>query len=132
MFSEKRQFGDWGEKVARKYLEEKGYQILESNFRKKWGEIDLVALKKKGRILPKGESLVFVEVKTSFDNRSFLAAQNVHPQKQRRLINAARSYLKEKKISPNFPWQIDILLVGYNQSSGLCQVEHIENAVWAT
>lgn len=130
MITPKRQFGDWGENVALKYLREKGYQILERNFRKKWGEIDLVVLKTKGKILPKGESLVFVEVKTALNPYAFLASQNVHFKKQRRLINAARSYLKEKKISPEMPWQIDVLTVGYDQATGLCQVNHIENAVW--
>ena len=55
MPSQKRKFGDVGELIAEKYLKERGYEIMDRNFRKTYGEIDLIA-KKNG-------VLVFVEVK---------------------------------------------------------------------
>ncbi len=53
--------GDRGEKLAKEYLQIKGYKILGKNYRSKWGEIDIVAKDK--------EVVVFVEVKTKTDNR---------------------------------------------------------------
>ena len=53
---ERTRFGDWGEEYARRFLEQKGYSIIEAKYRGKYGEIDLVAWE--------GECLVFVEVKS--------------------------------------------------------------------
>ena len=54
--SKKRKIGDRGEEIACKYLENKGFSIIERNYWRPWGEIDIVA--KKGSILS------FVEVKS--------------------------------------------------------------------
>ena len=54
------QLGPIGEDVARKYLEDKGLQFIEANFRTKFGEIDL--------IMKDDEGYVFVEVKTRTEN----------------------------------------------------------------
>lgn len=54
------ELGQWGEEVAYKYLKNKGYTILDRNFRKKWGEIDIICtinIKKIGEslnIVPRG------------------------------------------------------------------------------
>ena len=134
MPSQKRQFGDTGEEAAANYLKQKGYKILDRNWRIKGGEIDIVAAKTSGIIRAKIEEIIFVEVKTikgagsEFD--AALAAQNVHYQKQRRLIRAARTYLAHKKIPPQTPWRIDVLLVALDSSTSLAKIEHLENAVW--
>ncbi|MHB2017261.1 MAG: YraN family protein [Candidatus Xenobia bacterium] len=49
-------FGEWGEHAAAEALESRGYQILDRNFRTRYGEIDLVARH--------GQTTVFVEVKS--------------------------------------------------------------------
>ena len=60
-FFKSKNIGDMGEKKAVKFLKKKGYRILETNFKTKFGEIDIIA-KKEGCIC-------FVEVKTrSSDN----------------------------------------------------------------
>ncbi|MDA0194867.1 MAG: YraN family protein [Bacteroidetes bacterium] len=51
-----KKIGEWGERLAAEFLIEKGYEIIEKNYRFSHGEIDLIAMK--------GELLVFVEVKT--------------------------------------------------------------------
>ena len=48
--------GDWGEDAVGRFLERKGYQILDRKYRCRWGEIDLVARD--------GNDLVFIEVRT--------------------------------------------------------------------
>ena len=75
--------GQKGEEIASKYLEKKGFTIQDRNYRKKWGEIDIVAFKDK--------VLHFVEVKTvsrrSFGGHfeqevnNFRPEDNMHPWK---------------------------------------------------
>jgi putative endonuclease len=55
--SEKQKIGKLGEDVACKYLEKKGYVILERNYTRKWGEIDIVSCET--------ERIHFIEVKLS-------------------------------------------------------------------
>ncbi len=130
MPSEKRQFGDIGEEFAAKYLEQKGYKILERNWRQKWGELDIVAAKASGIFKSKIQEIVFAEVKTVKDGNMALAAQNVHHWKQQRLIRTAQTYLAQKNIS-NLPWRIDVLLVDFDPRTRAPKIEHLENAVWA-
>jgi len=59
--------GQEGEKIAARYLSKQGYQIIERNFRTRFGEIDLIARK--------GKLLVFVEVKTRIGNEDFGQAE---------------------------------------------------------
>ena len=75
MPSPKRKIGDIGEEVVCKYLETKGFRVLERNYLRKWGEIDIVA--------EKGQLLSFIEVKSvSRENGSrgtYRPEENMHP-----------------------------------------------------
>lgn len=124
MPSEKRKFGDIGEEIAVEFLKKKGYKIIERNFQVKAGEIDIVAKK------PDGD-MVFFEVKAVKGNDGFAfvrAAQNVHWQKQKRLLKAAQIYLRQKNLS-DVSWQVDIINVVLSVA-GEFKIEHLENAVW--
>jgi putative endonuclease len=93
----------------------KGYSILESNYRKKWGELDIVA--------KKGNVLVFVEVKFRKTERFGFAEQFVDNNKQRKLIKTAKAYMFEKGINPeNTVYRFDVIGI-----TGL-KVNHIKNA----
>lgn len=124
MPSPKRRFGDAGEKIAEKYLREKGYEIIDRNYRKPYGEIDLIA--KKDRVL------VFIEVKTRDMKHvhNFLPEQSVNKSKTRKIKKVCRVYLLEKKYSPDQEWQIDIIAISINIESRKARVKHMENAVW--
>jgi len=65
----KRQLGDLGEEIAANYLKKLGYQILDRNYRKKCGELDIVTRFKK--------DIVFAEVKSQREGTKFFPAQNV-------------------------------------------------------
>jgi len=130
MATEKRQFGDIGEEFAANFLKQKGYKILDRNWTQKCGEIDIVAAKVSGLFKQKIDEIVFVEVKSIKNNDAFLAAQNVHYFKQRRLIKTAQIYLSYKKYL-NLPWRIDVLLIDFNPVTNTAKIEHLENAVWA-
>ncbi|MBU3964990.1 YraN family protein [Patescibacteria group bacterium] len=125
MITQKREFGDLGEKIAQEYLEKQGYKILDRNYSKRWGEIDLIAES------PEKE-LVFVEIKTrEFKNHPsvFLPEDSVNFSKQQKLIKTARTFLYENKYPEETGWRIDVIAVEINKISRNAEIRHIENAV---
>jgi putative endonuclease len=131
---QKRQLGDIGEGYAVNFLKQKGYKILARNWRRhNCGEIDIVTAKTSG-LLGKIKSVIFVEVKTikglGSNFEAAIAAQNVHYQKQQKLLKTAKIFLAQNKIAPDIPWQIDVIVVALNPDRGLVKIEHLENVVW--
>ena len=78
-------FGEWGEMVAGRYLEDQGYRILERNFRCRSGEIDL--------IVQKGDLLCFVEVKTRKGTYTGYPSEAVTRNKQEHIRRVTSYYL---------------------------------------
>ena len=81
-----------GEKLASDYLQKQGYKILERNFRKGWGEIDVVALD--------GDVLAFVEIKTKTSNKFGTPLEAITSFKIKALERTALFY---KKLHPELP-----------------------------
>lgn len=81
--------GDIGEEYAVKFLIKKKYNILERNYRKRYGEIDIIAENK--------NYIVFVEVKTRHTASMTSAADAVNRQKQLKIIKTASLYLAENE-----------------------------------
>ncbi len=97
----KRVFGAKGEAIAKKTLEDKGYEIVATNFRVRAGEIDIVA-RKRG-------SLAFVEVKRR-SNRMFGAAlESLTGNRIKRLREAGLTFLEQNPQYTGF--DIALLLV---------------------
>lgn len=133
MKTERQNLGQAGEEAASRFLRKKGYKILGRNWRCRFGEIDIIALKQKGIILKKAEALIFVEVKTIDKSQAQFesqAEQNVNFFKQKHLIISAQSYIKSNNINLNLPWQIDVVAVEYDKDSNQHKIRHWENAVW--
>ena len=113
--------GKRGEDIAAEHLRKNGYKILERNFKKPWGEIDIICE-------TRGE-IVFVEVKTQNKNNRFFIRpeENITPFKQRQLIKSAKAYLAFKRqLDKN--WQIDVVAVELGED-GRNDIRHIESAV---
>lgn len=96
-----------GEEFAAKLLTRMGYRILERNFRSRFGEIDLVALKDK--------TLVFVEVKTRFSQRYGNPFESVTPWKLRKITKTAQYY---SLLHPDLPQKLLIQVVGLEIANG--------------
>jgi putative endonuclease len=111
--------GKTGENAAAKYLKNKGYKILAKNFRKTYGEIDIIA--------QKGENITFVEVKTRKSDAYGTPAEFVTIKKQKRIIKAAYTYIQEKDLDAEFTF--DIVEV-YFDGRKVTQINHIENAFY--
>src|SRR2546425_8785272 len=77
--------GEEGERAAARFLEARGYRILERNYRTRRGEIDLIA--------EDGRMLVFVEVKVRLDDRFGGPAAAITRAKQARIARLAQQYL---------------------------------------
>ncbi|MBU0479860.1 MAG: YraN family protein [Proteobacteria bacterium] len=77
--------GKRGEELAAALLRKSGYRILETNYRGKLGEIDLIA--------EEGRCLVFVEVKTRSGLECGHPLEGIDSRKQRQLVRAAREYM---------------------------------------
>ena len=125
MKTEKRKLGDFGEEVAAKFLTKHGFEILERNYLKKWGEIDLVTKRKD----PSGEVLHFVEVKTVVRGGESLDVhepeENVHPWKRERLSRTIQTYLLEKHIPDENEFQCDVVTVILNPEHTKVRVKYI-------
>lgn len=117
-----KELGQWGEKLAAKYLQDQGYKLLESNWRCQRGEIDL--------IFQAGSVLVFTEVKTRQGRAFGTPEEGVTRSKARKLLQLAQYYLMEKNLD-DVEWRIDIVAVELNLEGQLERCEHIPNAVWA-
>jgi len=123
-----KKLGILGEKIAQRYLEKKGYQILDKNYSSKFvsgpqrGEIDIVA--------KKGETISFVEVKTLENSRESLAIspeEKFNWQKKRKIVKMAESWLMEKKIPFDSKWQIDVVSIKINLENKRAKILHFEN-----
>lgn len=87
--------GAQGEALIAAYLEESGNEIIDRNWRRAFGEIDIVALSPRGVV-------IFVEVKTRSSLRFGEPLEAVHPQKARRLQKLARAWLSENASERGF------------------------------
>jgi len=122
MKTEKRIIGDIGEKVVVNFLLKKGYKIVEKNYLKKFGEIDIVAVLKKDlknkkqtffkkiirKIGKEEKEYYFFEVKTIEINKnksnelSFLPEDNFTKAKIRKFNRIVEYYVKDKKILEDY------------------------------
>ena len=130
--SDKQKIGELGEEVAAKFLMKQGFTILDRNYTKKWGELDIVA-EKKGK-------LYFVEVKSvssadapaladrreTFDD--YRPEDNMHPWKLKRLSRAIQTYILHKKLDDR-EWQLDLLIVFLNMKNKTARVKVVSDII---
>ncbi len=128
--TEKRILGNLGEDICCKFLVSKGYEVIDRNYLKPFGEIDVIARK---------EGIIhFIEVKSvsreidrnvTYENNTYRAEDNVHPWKLQRLSKTMQSYLIEKNISHETGWQLDIIIVLIDKKNLISKVEMLENII---
>lgn len=123
--------GTLGENIACRFLREKKFEIIKRNYRKKWGEIDIIAKKE--------NVLHFIEVKsvsreinnnvTRETYNQFLPEDAIQPWKIKRLKRAIQSYLLDKKIFDSAKWQFDIIGIIIDENKKISKVHFTENMV---
>ena len=107
--------GKIGEKIAVKFLENKGFSIIITNYRTSFGEIDIIA--------KDGEYIVFIEVKLRNSLNNGLPREAVNKSKQKNIIAVAEKYISENQMF-NVDFRFDVIEVFENS------ITHIENAFW--
>ncbi len=112
------ELGKKGEQIAHDFLIEKGYKILERNYRFRHLEVDIIA-EHKGY-------LVVVEVKTR--NSDFMAGPEitVTKQKQKAIVKVANAYIHDKDIDPETRFDIISIILNTRQK----QIEHFYDAFY--
>ncbi len=116
--------GSLGEELGCRYLKQKGYKILQTNYcnasGRRLGEIDIVARK--------GKDIVFVEVKTRFGaaGDGIVPEANITPAKLRKLERIAAHYLREKRCE-SAPHHFDALSILYDDVLKKASIRHLEH-----
>ena len=112
----KRKFGIIGEKIAQDYLKNKGYEIIETNFYTKKGEIDIVS--------KKDNYIVFVEIKTRNNLEYGTPAMAVIFTKKMHIKNSAKIYIHMNNLyGCNVRFDVIEIII----KNGKCKINHIKN-----
>jgi putative endonuclease len=117
MPDERQLLGAEGERVAEKFLRRRRYSILERNYRRRAGEVDLIALD--------GHTVVFVEVKTRTQPGFGSPLEAVDPRKQRQIQRAAQYYLSENRLHDREA-RFDVVGVWWENGDVRCEL--VKNA----
>ena len=120
MTKSRQAIGKWGETLAADFLKDKGYIIIERNYRTPYGEIDLVA--------HDGDDLVFVEVKTRTSDAFGFPEESITLHKQEHLISAAHAFLQSLS-NPPIIWRIDVIAIRKVKSVDFPEIIHFKNAI---
>ncbi len=116
----RRETGALGERMAQDLLKKRGYRIIETNYRCRYGEIDIVARKK--------DCVAFVEVRTRRSLDFGRPEQSITRDKMRRMRATAAYYRQSHRNLPE-SWRIDFVAVELDERGKPGRVEHIEGAV---
>lgn len=116
--AEHNELGKKGELIARKFLEEKGFLIIETNWRHEKDEIDIIA--------KDGDELVMVEVKTRSTRYFGDPSEAVGAAKESFMIRAAEAYLEISNL--NMDTRFDIVSIVIDNDSE--NIEHIKDAFY--
>jgi putative endonuclease len=109
--------GNLGENLARKFLEDRDYKILCSNYHSRHGEADLIAYDKKTK------NIVFVEVKTRTENFYGMPTEAVGYRKKQRMNYTAQKYLKFNKYPLNQNYRFDIISIELNTQTRSAKIK---------
>jgi len=114
----KQSLGAFGERLASIHLEKNGYSIVETNYKARYGEIDIIA--------GKDHALIFVEVKTRIGTRYGTPEEAVTPKKIRELVKTAQYYVLTHN-KQDMRLQIDVIAIQLSPEGKVQTLTHHEN-----
>lgn len=115
---QRKQLGNDSERLARKFLERQGYRLVQSNFRSKWGEIDL--------IMRKGQELIFVEVRSKSTFRYGQPTETINDSKQGKIRKTAQLYLYQHQELEQCYCRFDVIAIAWQ--NGFSKIEWLADA----
>jgi putative endonuclease len=110
----------WGETEAARYLRRLGWEIRETNWHCRYGEIDIIARQ--------GEALVFVEVKARRSRSFGLPEDALTPSKRQRILRSARTYLDEHGLQAS-EWRVDVVAIEGRPGRPPDRLDHYRDAL---
>lgn len=118
------QTGAIGEQIACSFLARKGFRVITTNYRKPWGEIDVIA--------ERGNVVRFVEVKTisgnleslSRESNDYRPEEQIHPAKMRKIVRTAALYMESA--GDDRGYQIDAIAVILDPITRRARCRHYE------
>ena len=114
--------GAIGEELARHHLEAKGYRVVATNYRCRWGEIDLVARD--------GREWVFVEVRARRSGAYGSPEESLTEVKARHLTLAAQDFLSRHEGAEADPeWRIDLVAIRLGAGRRVISIQHLTSVV---
>jgi putative endonuclease len=117
----RRQAGAAGEQFAAAHLQRRGFEIIERNYRTRWGELDIVA--------SNGRTLVFCEVRSRVGAGAERALESVGPRKRAQVRSLARRWLSDRTPRAHAPeLRFDVIGVTLDRCGRLVALEHLEAA----
>jgi putative endonuclease len=135
--SETQKIGELGENIAVRFLVKHGFSIIDRNYTKKWGEIDIIA--------EKDAKLYFIEVKSvsreNIENATrdlptqtgtldhYKPEDNMHPWKLQRMARTIQTYLLSKNIPEEKEWQVDLLVVLLDEKNKKSRVRVVSDII---
>jgi putative endonuclease len=119
MISLKKDVGTHGEFAAIEYLKKIGYEIIERNFRSKYGEIDIIA--------KDGDYITFIEVKSRYCKLYGTPSESVTYNKQLKLYKTAQYYIMKNKLHNSF-FRFDVIEILFLHENNNINVNLIKNA----
>ena len=111
--------GRLGESLAAEFLVRQRYVIIERNYRKPYGEVDIIA--------QDGDTVVFVEVKTRKSLGFGSATEAVDVRKQRHISRIAQEYMQSRSLFGS-PARFDVIAVQLDSDNRPAAIDHIKNA----
>ena len=131
--SKTQKIGEIGENIAVKFLVKRNFIVLERNYTKKWGELDIIAEQQ--------EKIYFIEVKSvacetlndvireTSKSGKYRPEENMHPKKLQRMSRAIQTYLLSRKNVLKKEWQVDLLVVYLDLNNKKAKIKVVENII---
>src|SRR5262245_59787617 len=122
MTKARKETGNLGETIACKFLEQKGFKVVARNYRRKFGEVDIIATD--------GSCVHFVEVKSvhadlgkrnSRENKNYRPEELVHPLKLRKIGLVANEYMANHERELDFQIDVIAVFIDRNRRVGRCR-----------
>jgi putative endonuclease len=126
--AEHNEIGKIGENIANSFLVKHDFSVLETNYRTKYGEIDIIARK--------DNKIRFIEVKSlkvkdllNLDNITIRPEDNLTKDKWDKIVISCQTYLYHRNIPQETLWQIDLVCVYIDTENRQGKVKFLENII---